>query len=68
VDAYMANKEEEFLLEQAGGNDKVPLFEAADGKILATGDLFRGPSTGFTSELDLNNPGNKLPEKREKYD
>lgn len=43
--------------------DPVPLFDAADGKILATGDMFRGPSTGFTSDLDLNNPGRNLPEK-----
>ncbi|MEW8985804.1 MAG: hypothetical protein AB2401_02130 [Bacillus sp. (in: firmicutes)] len=41
--------------------EKVPLFEAPDGKILATGDMFRGPSTGFISDLDLNNPGSKLP-------
>jgi hypothetical protein len=64
----MANKEEEYLLKQAGGDTKVPLFEAADGKILATGDLFRGPYTGFTSDLDLNNPGNKLAPREEKYD
>ncbi|WP_318507871.1 hypothetical protein [Bacillus sp. T3] len=31
---------------------EVPLFEAPDEKILATGDMFRGPSTGFTSDLD----------------
>ncbi len=43
--------------------DPVPLFDAADGKILATGDMFRGPSTGFTSDLDLNNPGRNLPKK-----
>lgn len=42
--------------------DKVPLFDAPDGKILATGDMFRGPSTGFTSDLDLSNPGRNLPE------
>lgn len=41
--------------------EREPLFEAPDGKILATGDMFRGPSTGFTSDLDLNNPGLKLP-------
>lgn len=41
--------------------EKVPLFDAPDGKILATGDMFRGPSTGFTSDLDLNNPGENLP-------
>jgi len=41
---------------------EVPLFEAPDEKILATGDMFRGPSTGFTSDLDLSNPGRNLPE------
>jgi hypothetical protein len=64
----LAEKEEEFLLKQADDGNRVPLFEARDGKILATGDMFRGPSTGFTSEFDLNNPGNKLTEKEEKYD
>ena len=65
----MANKEEEFLLKRAGVEDNtVPLFEAPDGKILATGDMFRGPSTGITSEFDLNNPGRKLAPSEEKYD
>ncbi|WP_442595673.1 hypothetical protein [Neobacillus sp. D3-1R] len=64
----MANKEEEFLLKQAGSEERVPLFDAPDGKILATGDMFRGPYTGVSSEFDLNNPGNKLAEKVEKYD
>jgi hypothetical protein len=68
VELEMANKEEEFLLRQAGEDTKVPLFEAADGKILATGDMFRGPSTGVSSEFDLNNPGNKLAPREEKYD
>ena len=64
----MANKEEEFLLKQAGGEIPAPLFDAPDGKILATGDMFRGPSTGVSSEFDLNNPGNKLAPSKEKYD
>jgi hypothetical protein len=64
----MANKEEEFLLEQAGGKTPTPLFGAPDGKILATGDMFRGPYTGITSDIDLNNPGNKLAPREEKYD
>ncbi|MDF2904128.1 MAG: hypothetical protein K0S25_1766 [Bacillus sp. (in: firmicutes)] len=42
--------------------EKAPLFEAPDRKILATGDMFRGPSTGITSDLDLDNPGRNLPE------
>jgi hypothetical protein len=40
--------------------ETVPIFEAADGKILATGDMFRGPHTGFASDFDLNNPGRNL--------
>ncbi|MGD6840896.1 hypothetical protein ACQCVH_00120 [Bacillus infantis] len=60
----MANQEEEFLLREkhdAGG--KLPLFGPADGKILATGDMFRGPYTGVASDIDLNNPGNRLQNK-----
>ncbi|HLO12550.1 MAG TPA: hypothetical protein VK190_10070 [Pseudoneobacillus sp.] len=64
----MANKEEEFLLKQAGVEPRAPLFEAPDGKVLATGDMFRGPYTGISSEFDLNNPGNKLAPSEEKYD
>lgn len=60
----MANQEEEFLLrEKQGTGGKLPLFGPADGKILATGDMFRGPYTGITSDIDLNNPGNRLQNK-----
>lgn len=41
--------------------EKAPLFDAADGKILAVGDMFRGPYTGITSDIALNNPGKRLP-------
>ncbi|MFE8698143.1 hypothetical protein ACFYKT_17620 [Cytobacillus sp. FJAT-53684] len=65
----MSNKEEEYLLNEALKNEtKTPLFEAPDGKILAVGDLFRGPSTGITSDIDLNNPGRKLVEEEVKFD
>jgi hypothetical protein len=64
----MANKEEEFLLQQAGDDIKTPLFEAPEGKIMATGDQFRGPYTGISSDLDLKNPGNKLTSKDEFFD
>lgn len=40
--------------------ENTPLFEAPDRKILAVGDMFRGPYTGITSDIDLNNPGRKL--------
>ncbi|MCA1042613.1 hypothetical protein LCM00_24315 [Bacillus infantis] len=61
----MANQEEEFLLrEKQGTGGKLPLFGPADGKILATGDMFRGPYTGITSDIDLNNPGNRLQNKK----
>ncbi|WP_026584935.1 hypothetical protein [Bacillus sp. J33] len=65
----MGNKEEEFLLNEANKNQvKIPLFEAPEGKIMAIGDMFRGPYTGISSEIDLNNPGNKLNEREEKFD
>lgn len=57
----MGNKEEEILLNEASKKEiRIPLFEAPDGKIMATGDMFRGPYTGISSDIDLNNPGNKL--------
>lgn len=59
----MSKEEDEYLAREAAKNVvKVPIFGPPDGKILAVGEIFRGPSTGMTSELDLNNPGNKLPE------
>ncbi|MGN7401301.1 hypothetical protein ACTHO0_15750 [Cytobacillus praedii] len=65
----MSNKEEESLINEATKDEiKTPLFEAPDGKILAVGDLFRGPSTGISSDIDLNNPGRKLEEKEVRYD
>ncbi|KAB2329037.1 hypothetical protein [Bacillus mesophilum] len=65
----MSNKEEEYLLNKANKNQiKVPIFDAPDGKIMATGDMFRGPYTGVTSEIDLNNPGQKLVKKDEDMD
>lgn len=65
----LSNKEEEYLINEATKNEvKTPLFEAPDGKILAVGDLFRGPSTGITSDIDLNNPGRKLEEPEVKLD
>ncbi|MFS0864426.1 hypothetical protein [Fredinandcohnia sp. 179-A 10B2 NHS] len=38
-----------------------PLFEAPDDKILAF-DMFRGPSPGIFSDVDLDNPGRKIEE------
>ncbi len=65
----MSNKEEEYLINEATKDEiKTPLFEAPDGKILAVGDLFRGPSTGISSDIDLNNPGRKLEEQEVRYD
>jgi hypothetical protein len=62
----MANQEEEFLLrEKQDTGGKLPLFGPADGKILATGDMFRGPYTGVASDIDLNNPGNRLQNKED---
>ncbi|GKU84782.1 hypothetical protein [Niallia sp. NCCP-28] len=55
----MSKSEEEYLLEQHPSDVK-PFFEAPDRKILATGDMFRGPYTGISSDMDLNNPGKKL--------
>lgn len=60
----MSNKEEEFLLSEA----KPSFFEVTDGSSAPIGDLFRGPSTGITSELDLKNPGRSLERKETKYD
>lgn len=37
------------------GKKRSPIFDAPDEKIF--GDMFRGPYTGITSEIDLNNPG-----------
>ncbi|WP_071393746.1 hypothetical protein [Bacillus tuaregi] len=56
----MSHSEEEFLLKNK--EEKVPFFEAPDNKILAF-DMFRGPSPGFFSDLDLNNPGGKRKDK-----
>ncbi|MEK3857609.1 hypothetical protein [Cytobacillus sp. FSL H8-0458] len=65
----MGNKEEEILLNEASKKEiRIPLFEAPDGKIMATGDMFRGPYTGISSDIDLNNPGNKLSRDEEKFD
>ncbi|MEH7124208.1 hypothetical protein V7122_05985 [Bacillus sp. JJ1532] len=65
----MSNKEEEFLIKEASKDEvKVPLFGPPDGKIIAVGEMFRGPSTGITSEFDLDNPGRKLREKDERFD
>lgn len=65
----MSNNEEEYLINEASKND-VPtsLFGPPDGKIIATGELFRGPSTGITSAFDLENPGRNLPKKDEFFD
>ncbi|WP_312095709.1 hypothetical protein [Niallia sp.] len=54
----MSKSEEEYLKEQTA-KEINPFFEAPDQKILAI-DMFRGPYTGFLSDFDLNNPGNKL--------
>ncbi|MGD6944141.1 hypothetical protein ACQCT6_19270 [Cytobacillus gottheilii] len=65
----MSNQEEEYLLNEANKSQtKIPIFDAPDGKIMATGDMFRGPYTGVTSEIDLNNPGQKLVRKEENMD
>lgn len=65
----MSNKEEEYLINEATKNEiKTPLFDAPDGKILAVGDLFRGPSTGITSNIDLNNRGRRQEEGDSKLD
>lgn len=65
----MSKEEDDFLAHEAAKKEvKVPIFGPPDGKILAVGDLFRGPSTGISSELDLNNPGNKLAEEDVKLD
>ncbi|WP_338449210.1 hypothetical protein R4Z09_23820 [Niallia oryzisoli] len=61
----MSTSEEEFLLRNKKGKD--PFFDAPDGKILAF-DIFRGPSTGFFSDMDLNNPGEKIKDKEELTD
>lgn len=64
----MSNKEEEYLINEASKNEEsVPLFGPPDRKIIATGELFRGPSTGITSAFDLKNPGRNLPEKDERF-
>ncbi|QED49075.1 hypothetical protein [Cytobacillus dafuensis] len=65
----MSNREEDFLIKEATKNEiKIPVFGPPDGKIMATGEIFRGPSTGITSEFDLENPGRKLLEKDQKFD
>ncbi|MBU8879872.1 hypothetical protein BGM26_12815 [Bacillus sp. FJAT-29790] len=65
----MSIEEDEYLLNEAAKNEvKIPLFEAPDGKILATGEMFRGPYTGINSEIDLNNPGRKLADHEMKFD
>lgn len=65
----MSNQEEEYLLNEANKNKiRIPIFDAPDGKIMATGDMFRGPYTGISSEIDLNNPGQKLNKKDEDMD
>lgn len=65
----MSKEEDEFIANEAAKKEvKIPIFGPPDGKIIAVGDLFRGPSTGVTSEFDLNNPGNKLHEKEVKLD
>jgi hypothetical protein len=64
----MSNKEEEKLLRENKTEVGAPYFEAPDKKILATGDMFRGPYTGVTSEIDLDNPGRPLNKKDELVD
>jgi hypothetical protein len=62
----MANQEEQFLLrERQEAGERLPLFGPADGKVLATGDMFRGPYTGIASDIDLDNPGNRLQKKED---
>ncbi|KAB2338929.1 hypothetical protein F7731_05140 [Cytobacillus depressus] len=65
----MSNQEEEYLINEATKNEvKVPLFGPPDGKIIATGEMFRGPSTGFISDIDLENPGRKFEKKDKMFD
>lgn len=52
----MDNQENEKLIRE----EKEPNLEAPEGKILAVGDMFRGPYTGIASEIDLRNPGSSL--------
>ncbi|MCA1032507.1 hypothetical protein LCL95_15835 [Bacillus timonensis] len=40
-------------------NGETPFFDAPDDKILAF-DMFRGPTTGVSSEFDLDNPSRKF--------
>lgn len=40
-------------------DERKPYFDAPDNKILSF-DMFRGPSIGITSDVDLDNPGRKL--------
>lgn len=54
----MSKREEEYLKEQIG-EEMNPFFETTDKKVLAI-DVFRGPDTGFLSDFDLKNPGNRL--------
>ena len=67
--AALSNKEEEYLLKEAA-KDEVPdpIFGPPDRKIMATGELFRGPSTGIISEFDIENPGRKFSVEEEKFD
>jgi len=54
----LSNKEEEYLIKKHSKNEvKTPIFGPPDGKIIAAGELFRGPSTGITSEMDLQDAG-----------
>ncbi|HEO8420116.1 hypothetical protein [Niallia sp. FSL W8-0635] len=62
----MSKSEEEYLNEQTSKKFN-PFFEAPDQKILAV-DMFRGPYTGFLSDFDLNNPGNKLYTSEDKWE
>lgn len=65
----MSNQEEEKLIKEANAKlGRDPFFEAPDGKILATGDSFRGPYTGITSDLDLDNPGQSRLKKKEVWE
>lgn len=59
MEKNLGKSEEEYLLEQQPSDVK-PFFEAPDKKILATGDMFRAPYTGISSDIDLNNPGQRL--------
>lgn len=62
----MSKSEEEYLKEQVAKKIN-PFFEAPDQKMLAV-DMFRGPYTGFLSDFDLNNPGNKLLTNEDKWE